>query len=224
MFADSAKSKRIIPSLCLHRWLPNSKSHQLWPTYVDPTTSQLFNRLVGANTYIIYQPRNQFSYYPTPTTPPHSPLKVSQSQSAAGSHLQWEPHMPRDSQRHRNPCPQRPHHRDTFRHPRPGKHTTYPKCPIPDRHTAPNPNPRSISQFPTHTQISQTISPPATQTVSPQTSFQQYLQDRAPSESFILGNIKFPSSSTNWSTVSTKAVLPWPPTAQSEAQTAHSPG
>ena len=58
LFTDSARSKRIIPSHCLHRWLPNSKSHQLWPTYVDPTTSQLFTRLAGANTYIIYQHQN----------------------------------------------------------------------------------------------------------------------------------------------------------------------
>ena len=55
-FTDSAKSKRILPANCLHRWLPNSKSHQLWPTYMDPTTSQLFTRLVGSSTYIIYQP------------------------------------------------------------------------------------------------------------------------------------------------------------------------
>ena len=37
------------------------------------------------------------------------------------------------------------------------------------------------------------MSPPATQTVSPQTSFQQYLQDQAPSESFFLGNINIPT-------------------------------
>ena len=44
-----------------------------------------------------------------------------------------------------------------------------------------------------HTQISQTMSPPATQTFSPLISFQQYLQDRAPSESFFLGNINIPT-------------------------------
>ena len=40
-----------------------------------------------------------------------------------------------------------------------------------------------------HTQTSQTVSPPATQTVSPQISFQINLQDRDPTESFFLGNI-----------------------------------
>ena len=44
-----------------------------------------------------------------------------------------------------------------------------------------------------HTQTTQTIAPAATQTVSPQTSFQQYLQDRAPSKSFFLGNINIPT-------------------------------
>ena len=37
------------------------------------------------------------------------------------------------------------------------------------------------------------MSPPATQTVSPLTSFQQYLQDRAPPEAFFLGNINIPT-------------------------------
>ena len=37
------------------------------------------------------------------------------------------------------------------------------------------------------------MSPPATQTVSPQTSFQQYLQDQAPSESFFIGNNNIPT-------------------------------
>ena len=54
-----------------------------------------------------------------------------------------------------------------------------------------NPTQGPFHNFP-HTQISQTMSPPATQTVSPLISFQQYLQDRAPSESFVLGNIKIP--------------------------------
>ena len=72
-FTDSAKSKRILPSHCLRRWLPNSKSHQLWPTYVDPTTSQLFTILAGATTYIIYQRQNRCSYYPTLTNTPSLP-------------------------------------------------------------------------------------------------------------------------------------------------------
>ena len=73
LFTDSAKSMRIIPSHCLHRWLPHLKLHQLWPTYMYPTTSQLFTILVGGSTYIIYQCQNWFSYYPKPTNTPSLP-------------------------------------------------------------------------------------------------------------------------------------------------------
>ena len=50
-----------------------------------------------------------------------------------------------------------------------------------------------VSHTHTHTHASQTISPTATPTVRPQTSFQQYLQDWAPSESFFIGNNNIPT-------------------------------
>ena len=67
-----------------------------------------------------------------------------------------------------------------------------PNVPFPADRQPPIPTQGPSHSFP-HTQITQTISPPATQTVSLQTSFQQYRQDQAPSESFFLVNINIPT-------------------------------
>jgi hypothetical protein len=75
LFTDSARSTRILPAHCLHSWLPNLPYHQLWPTYINPSTSLLFTKLAGSNSYIIYSPRNWFSYYPTPATSSTLPIE-----------------------------------------------------------------------------------------------------------------------------------------------------
>jgi hypothetical protein len=75
LFTDSTRSTRILPAHCLHSWLPDLPYHQLWPTHIDPSTSLLYTKLAGGSIYIIYSPRNWFSYYSTPTNSSTLPTK-----------------------------------------------------------------------------------------------------------------------------------------------------
>jgi hypothetical protein len=108
LFTDSARSTRILPAHCLHSWLPNSPYHQLWPTNIDPSTSLLFTKLAGSNSYIIYSPRNRFSYYPTPTNSSTLP-----TESVPITVTQWLPFAAITQYSTRSPTaqvPKAPHH------------------------------------------------------------------------------------------------------------------
>ena len=115
LFTYSARSTRILPAHCLHSWIPNSPYHQIWPTYIDPSTSLLFTKLAGSNSYIIYSPRNRFNYYPTPTN--SSPLPT---ESVLITATRWLPFAAITQYSMRSPTAQVP----KAPHPTPPHHTS----------------------------------------------------------------------------------------------------
>ena len=54
LFTDSVRSTKILPQYCLHSWYPKAPSHQLWPTFINPSTSILYTRLSQHNSFRIY--------------------------------------------------------------------------------------------------------------------------------------------------------------------------
>jgi hypothetical protein len=196
LFTDSVRSTRILPAHCLHSWLPNSPYHQLWPTHIDPSTSLLYTKLAGGSTYIIYSPRNGFSYYPTPATsftlPTESfPITVTRWLPFAAISQYAKRFSPKEVPK--TPCPKTPHSTSpitTQVNTRPTHNTPMPitqgqlHSPIHRHSHHPRPHIEAPSQVP---------QPATTQTVSSFNSFQDHLQSLPSTETFFLGNISIPS-------------------------------
>ena len=47
LFATLHKSNHLLQAHHLHHWLPHSRSHQKWPTLIDPSTLLLYSRKPG---------------------------------------------------------------------------------------------------------------------------------------------------------------------------------
>jgi hypothetical protein len=157
LFTDSARSNRILPAHYLHSWLPNLPYQQFWPTYIDPSTSLVFTKLAGVNSYTIYSPRNQFIYYPTPTN--SSTLPMTSVPITVTQWLQFAAitNMPRDPPWHWSPRLLTPHPSLYLTYTSQGKYQTH------SQHYNPNyqrPIPISLPQtFPTPHTICRSSSP-----------------------------------------------------------------
>ena len=169
--------------------------HQLWPTNINPSTSLLYTKLAGGSTYIIYFPKNQFSYYPTPanfsTLPIESvPITVTRwlpfaaiTQYAKRSSTKVVPKAP-------HPTP--PHCTSPISAPvntRSMQNTpitiTKGQCQAPIH--SPSQRPIPYAEAPPQSSV-----PVTTQTVCSYNSFQDHLQSLPSTETFFLGIVPVP--------------------------------
>ena len=88
LFTDSVRSTTILPQHCLHTWYPNAHSHQLWPTFIDLSTSLLYSTLdlhsITPSKFTLLE--TALATTPLPHTL-HFIKGVYQLQSLIGSHL-----------------------------------------------------------------------------------------------------------------------------------------